>query len=187
MRVHLREADGDLFYEIGQQSQWTVLWELHGDYAATEAMDDNSENLLVDRDPETIEPDRLILQETQPPNAVNDDALLVFILRAANPTQFEILTLKEIWIATGQAFYRLKIRRARFGTSRLAFVTGDRSLIVRRSALVFHRHGSFRAYALSGTTATFRLQARNFFGRGADLADTTQCSNRTFAFGSGSL
>jgi hypothetical protein len=187
MRIHLREADGDLFYEIGQQSQWAVRGELYADYAATEAMEDNSENLRVDLDPATVEPDRLTLQETQSADAVNDDALLVFILRASNPTQFEILTLKEIRIATGEAFYRLKVRRARFGTSRLAFLAGDRAWIVRRAALVFHRHGSFRTYALSGTTTTFRLQARNLFGREADLADTTQCPNRTFAFGSGGL
>jgi hypothetical protein len=187
MRVHLRQADGDLFYEIGQQSQWAVQGELHADYAASEAVEDNSENLRIDLDPQTVEPDRLSLQETQSANAVNDDAFRVFVLRASNPTQFEILTLKEIRIATGEALYRLKVRRARFGTSRLAFLAGDRAWIVRRAALVFHRHGSFRAYALSGTTTTFRLQARNLFGREADLADTTQCPNRSFAFGSGGL
>ncbi len=187
MRVHLREADGDLFYEVGQQSQWAVRGELHADYAASEAVEDNSENLRIDLDPLTVEPDRLSLQETQSADAVNDDAFLVFVLRASNPTQFEILTLKEIRIATGESFYRLKVRRARFGTSRLAFLAGDRAWLVRRAALVFHRHASFRAYALSSTTTTFRLQARNLFGREADLADTTQCPNRTFAFGSGGL
>jgi hypothetical protein len=112
---------------------------------------------------------------------VNDNALLVFVLRVANPTQFEFLTLKEFRIASREDFYRLKVRRARSGTSRLAFIEGDRAWIIRRAALVLHQHAS------SGTTATFRLQARNRFGREADLADTTQCPNRTFAFGSGGL
>jgi hypothetical protein len=31
VRVHLREADGDLLYEIGQQSQWAVRGEVHAD------------------------------------------------------------------------------------------------------------------------------------------------------------
>jgi hypothetical protein len=83
--------------------------------------------LRIDLDPATVEPDRLALQATQSADAVNDNAMLVFVVRASNPTQFEILTLKEIRIASGGDFYRLKVRRARFGTSRLAFIAGDRA------------------------------------------------------------
>jgi hypothetical protein len=187
LRVHLRQADGDLFYEIGQQSQWAVRGELHAAYSSSVAVEDDTEALRIDLDSSTVEPDRLALQATQSADAVNDNAMLVFILRASNPTQFEILTLKEIRIASGEDFYRLKVRRARFGTSRLAFIAGDRAWIIRRAALVLHQHASFPAYASSGTTATFRLQARNLFGREADLADVVQCPNRTFAFGSGGL
>jgi hypothetical protein len=70
------------------------------------------------------------------------------------------------------------------GTAKQGFgQRGTRS----QSALVLHQHASFPAYASSGTTATFRLQSRNLFGREADLADTVQCPNRTFAFDFGGL
>jgi len=52
--------------------------------------------------------------------------MLIVVLRAADPAQFEILTWKEIRIASGESFYRVEVKRSRFGTSRLALLTGDR-------------------------------------------------------------
>lgn len=165
-----------MFYERGRQTRRAVRGELHADYDDTEAL-----RIDIDTDA-TVQVDLLGIQATQSADAIADDAMLLFVVRASNSAQFEVMTLKEIRIADGEAFYRLKVRRARFGTARLSFAAGDRVWVIRRAALRFYEHQSFPAFASSGTTATFRLQARNLFGLEADVSDVLQCPDRTFAF-----
>lgn len=187
MRVHLREADGTLFQELGRQSNWAVKSTLQANYSSTEAIDDDTENLRLTLDPLTIAPDLLSIQETQSADMVNDDTMLLVVIRAAAPAESEVMTLKAIRIVGSDTFYRLKVRRARFGSSRLSFVTGDRAWIIRRASLVVYRHTAFPGYAEDETTITLRLQPRNLYGREADLADTAACPNRSFAFGTGGI
>jgi len=187
MRVHLRQADGALFQELGRQSNWAVKSTLQANYASSVALDDDTETLRLTIDPLTIAPDLLSIQETQSADMINDDTMLLVVIRAAAPAESEVMTLKAIRIVGGESFYRLKVRRARFGSSRLSFVTSDRAWIIRRASLVEYRHTAFPGYAAASTTITLRLQPRNLHGREADLADTVACPNRSFAFGTGGI
>lgn len=187
MRVHMQQDDPSLFYDLGGQEAWAVTGTLAQAYAdtlpafGTEPQDDNSETLRVTLDPLTAPADLAKIGETQTADAINDGNLLVWIFRASNPKQFEICTLREIRIVGAETFYRLKVRRSRFGTLRRSFSTGDRAFILHRANLVTYSHSRFATYALNGTTATFRLAAYNAWNA-ADLADPTLCPDRTYQF-----
>lgn len=181
VRIHLRQADGTLFYELGRQASWHVAGDLQQAYPNTNPVDDASEDLRVTLDALTVPSDLERIQATQTADAINDNALLLWVFNASGA--FEIITVKEMRMAVGETFYRFKVRRARFGTARLSFSTADKVFIGYRSDLVFYSHSSFRGYADAATVATFRLQPRNIW-REAELSDTTACPDRTHTFGS---
>ncbi|MFM7102638.1 MAG: hypothetical protein ACKO3N_15880, partial [Verrucomicrobiota bacterium] len=118
----------------------------------------------------------------QSADAVDDHNLLAFVLRDDCYPGIEILTVKEVRVAAGESFYRLKVRRARFGTPRRSFGQGNRVWIIHRASLVFLSHSAFESYAANGTTAFFRLQPRNLYGLEADLADPAACPDRWYTF-----
>lgn len=180
-RVHLRQADGSLFYELGRQASWPVTGALQQAYPNTNPVDDASEDLRVTLDALTVPSDLERIQATQTADAINDDSLVMWIFNASG--SFEILTVKEMRIATGETFYRFKVRRARFGTARLSFSTSDKVFVGYRSDLVYFSHSSFRGFSNSATVGTFRLQPRNIWTE-ADLSDTAACPDRTHTFGS---
>lgn len=181
LRVHLRQADGSLFYELGRQASWPVAGALQQTYPNTNPVDDASEDLRVTLDANTVTSDLERIQATQTADAINDNSLLMWIFNASG--SFEILTVKEMRIATGETFYRFKVRRARFGTARLSFSTSDKVFVGYRGDLVFYSHSSFRGYADAATVATFRLQPRNIWTE-SDLSDAAACPDITHTFGS---
>jgi hypothetical protein len=181
MRVHLRQADGTLFYELGRQASWEITGTLQQNYPDTNATDDATEDLRVTLNADTVAADLERIQATQTADAINDNSLLMWIFNGSG--SFEILTVKEMRMAVGESFYRFKVRRNRFGTSKLSFTTGHTVFIGYRSDLVFYNHSSFRGYADAATVGTFRLQPRNIWTE-AELADTVACPDRTHTFGS---
>jgi hypothetical protein len=187
LRVFLQQDDPSLFYDLGTQEAWAVTGTLAQSYSntlpalGTEPQDDNSETLRVTLDPLTAPADLAVIGETQTADAINDGNLLVWIFNAGNPKQFEVCTLREIRVAGAESFYRLKVRRSRFGTSRRSFSTGDRVFILPRANLATYGHSRFATYALNSTTATFRFASFNAWGS-ADLADPVLCPNRTYQF-----
>lgn len=187
LRLWLKEDDSALFYALGAQESWAVTGTLAQAYADTlpafgvEPQDDTTETLRVTLDPLTAPADLAKIGETQTADAINDGALLVWIFRASNPKQFEVCTLREIRVVGAETFYRLKVRRARFGSARHSFSAGDRVFILHRASLAPYSHSRFASYAQAGTTATFRLQAYNAW-READLSDAAACPDRSYQF-----
>jgi hypothetical protein len=140
---------------------------------------DDTETLQVNMDDWTLQADLDNISATQTEDAINDSALLVCLFSAADPTQFEICSLAGIRLDSG--VYKLKVRRAKFGTQQTAFVTADLAWIIYRSDLVTYTHERFAAAAQAGTAAVFRLQAFTANSE-ADLTDSDQCPDIAFNF-----
>lgn len=143
--------------------------------------DDTTEALRVTLDAGTDAGDLAKMLQTQTEDAIADNAVAVFVFDAGNAKTFEVLTLRAMRIASGETFYRVKARRARFGTSRRSAATGDRVFIAYRSDLVELFSQQFAANLQNLSTSTFRLQAVNADSV-ADLADATLCPNITYTF-----
>jgi hypothetical protein len=141
--------------------------------------DDETENLQVNVADFTLQADLDKISDTQSDDAINDNALLVWIFKAADPTQFEIATLRAIRLDSG--VYKLKVRRQRFSTVATAFTAGDLVFIGYRADLVTYQHSKFGDYAENGTAATFRLQAFTAY-EDADLTATDLCPDIAFNF-----
>ena len=119
--------------------------------------------------------------QTQTEDAINDNALLAIIINDSDDKDFEIFTVREMRLGTGESFYRLKVRRQRFGTKKRAAVAGDTVWIAYRSDLVPMYHDSFLGYLTDLATATFRCQSVNAESV-ADLTDTTVCPDTSYTF-----
>jgi hypothetical protein len=119
--------------------------------------------------------------DTQTEDAINDNAVYVVILKASDRKVFEVSTLRAMRVISGDSFYRLKVRRARYGTATRTADVGDKVWIGYRSDLVSMTHESFVGYLEALSTATFRLQSANAESV-ADLSDTTLCPNISYTF-----
>lgn len=186
IRVWFQEADASLFTNLGNQTGFAIKATLQATYSSTPGTgnppDDNSEDFRLTVDPATVPSDLDLLSETQSADAINDARVLVWVFKASG--EFEVMTMKAARVATGETFWRLKVRRARFGTARLSFASGDVAFVVRRDAVVPYTHQQFGAYSMTGAPALFRLQARNPW-RQAELSDAAACPDRSFTFGDG--
>jgi hypothetical protein len=141
--------------------------------------DDESENLQINLDEFTVQGDIDRIAATQSADATNDNAVLVWLFRAADPTQFEIATLRAVRLDGG--VYKLKLRRGQYGTTPLTFAANDTAWIVTRSDLVGYTHAYFADYAVNGTSADFRLQAFTA-EEDADLTDADLCPDLQYTF-----
>jgi hypothetical protein len=147
----------------------------------TTGNEDNTENLRVTLDAGTVAADLSKMLDTQTEDAINDNAVYVVILKASDRKVFEVSTLRAMRVISGDSFYRLKVRRARYGTATRTADVGDKVWIGYRSDLVSMTHESFVGYLEALSTATFRLQSANAESV-ADLSDTTLCPNISYTF-----
>lgn len=147
----------------------------------TTGNEDNTENLRVTLDAGTVAADLSKMLSTQTEDAINDNAVYVVILKASDRKVFEISTLRAMRVISGDSFYRLKVRRARYGTAVRTADVGDKVWIGYRSDLVSMTHESFVGYLEALSTATFRLQSANAESV-ADISDTTLCPNISYTF-----
>lgn len=143
--------------------------------------DDVTETLRVTLNGSTVAADLTKMMRTQTEDAISDNAVLVWIFDQGNPKNFEILTLRSMRIQGGDSFYRLKARRARFGTTKRSAVTGDRVFIGYRTDLVPMWAEQFTAALANLSAATFRLQAGNAEWV-SDLSNLTLCPNISYTF-----
>jgi hypothetical protein len=143
--------------------------------------DDLNESFKFGPETGTNSSDRAKMFQTQTEDAINDNALLAIVFDDADPKTFEIFTVRQIRQLTGETFWRLKVRRARFGTPKRAANGGDQAWIVYRSDLVALYHDAFIGYLTDLATATFRLQSINAESV-ADLSDTTVCPDISYTF-----
>jgi hypothetical protein len=125
--------------------------------------------------------DRSKMLQTQTEDAINDNALLAIVFDDANRKTFEVMAVREMRLGVGESFYRLKVRRARYGTTKRAALGGDPVWIVYRSDLVALYHQQFLQYINDFSAATFRLQSINVESV-ADLADSAICPDITYTF-----
>lgn len=143
--------------------------------------DDLNESFRVTLNAGTHPSDLAKMLQTQTEDAINDSALLAIVFNASNLKQFEAFTVREMRLGTGESFYRLKVRRARFGTAKRAAASADPVWIVYRNDLVALYHDQFLSYLNDLSTATFRLQSVNAESV-ADLTDSTVCPDVSYTF-----
>lgn len=143
--------------------------------------DDVTEVLRVTMHGSTNAADLAKMLATQTEDAIADGAVCVVVFDAGNPKNFEVMTLRAMRIVGGDSFYRLKVRRAQYGTARRNAVTNDRAFIVYRADLVSLSSDQFVGNLANLSTATFRLQAANAESV-ADLSDATLCPNISYTF-----
>ncbi|MFO1461893.1 MAG: phage tail protein [Verrucomicrobiota bacterium] len=178
--VWLRKVDSTDFYPLAGVPNFAV----GGLVAATCApYVDGSGNPVVDDDTKAIRvamaagtpaPELDRVDDVQTDDAIEDDAFLLFVLRASTPTQFEILTVKSATLVSGRTF-DLVVRRARFGTQQggngsYTWAVGDRAWLIYRRLLAPFNSTQFEALATAGDTATFRLVPSTAY-QVADVAD----------------
>ncbi|MBN8247015.1 MAG: chitobiase/beta-hexosaminidase C-terminal domain-containing protein, partial [Verrucomicrobia bacterium] len=184
VKVWFQEADAALFTDLGTQRGFAVHGTLQANYSSTPGTgnppDDNSEDLRLTVHASTVASDLALLSQTQSADAISDGRVLVWVFKASG--EFEVMTLKAARVATGETFWRLKVRRARFGTKKLGFSTADAVFVIRRAAVEAYTHRLFGAYSVTGTPATFRLQASNPW-KTAQLSDPAVCPDLAFTFG----
>jgi len=147
----------------------------------TTGNEDNTENLRVTLDVGTVSADLSKMLSTQTEDAINDNAVYVVIFKNSDRKVFEVCTLRAMRIISGESFYRLKVRRARYGTAVRTADVADKVWIGYRSDLVSMTHESFVSYLENLSTATFRLQSANAESV-ADLSNTTLCPNISYTF-----
>lgn len=143
--------------------------------------DDLNESFHFNQATGTNTADRTKMLQTQTEDAINDNALVAIVFNASNLKQFEVMTVREMRLGVGETFYRLKVRRSRFSTTKRAAAAGDPVWIAYRSDIVTLYHDQFLAYLTDLSTATFRLQSANAESV-ADLADTTLCPDISYTF-----
>jgi hypothetical protein len=147
----------------------------------TTGNEDNTENLRVTLDAGTVGADLSKMLDTQTEDAINDNAVYVVIFQDSDRKVFEVCTLRAMRIISGDSFYRLKVRRARYGTETRTAAIGDKVWIGYRTDIAPMTHNSFVAYLEGLSTATFRLQSANSESV-ADLSNTTLCPNISYTF-----
>lgn len=143
--------------------------------------DDVTETMRVTLDGGTVAADLAKMSTTQTEDAIADNAVAVVVFDATNAKTFEVFTLRAIRIASGESFYRLKVRRARFGTSRRAASTSDRVFIVYRSDLVPLYASQFVVNLQNLSTITLRIQSANAASV-ADVSDASICPDISYTF-----
>lgn len=142
--------------------------------------DDVTEDFRVTLDAASVQDDiARILSATYTEDAINDRKAYVVLFDATDTTVFEVFTLRAAAIVSGT--YRLKVRRAEFGTAKRAGVTGDFVWIGYRDDLVPLQPQQFIGAVAQSKQVTFRLQSYNAVNT-AVLSDTSVCPNISFTF-----
>ncbi len=146
----------------------------------TPNQDDESESLQVDLDADTVLQDITKMTESQTEDMIDNNRILVFLINHTTPTQFEICTVRNFRQIGG--VYKLKVRRAQFGTLEQAFTSpNDRAWIVYKDDLQPIEHTSFHQLMPAGESVILRLQSFTAF-RQADLSNTSICQDISFTF-----
>ncbi|MCS6243784.1 MAG: hypothetical protein H2172_08015 [Opitutus sp.] len=169
-----RSDDATQLQELGTQGTFAVRGTLTQAYAANLGTpDDNSETLRIAIDAETTAGDLERVTTALTEDEVQDDTLLLWIIRADNPNTVEILSVRALRLVSGQWY--AKVRRAQGGTVAASFAAADECWLIRYEDLITYRHSRLPALAAAGATVTLRLQAIGFAGVEAALDDATLC------------
>lgn len=118
---------------------------------------------------------------TQTEDSISDTEIAVVVFKNSDRTVCEVMALRSMRIVGGDAFYRLKVRRQRYGTAFRTAVTGDPCWIIPRANLKALTSEAFPAMLTALSPATFRLQSISAAGE-ADVSDTGYCPNIAYQF-----
>lgn len=143
--------------------------------------DDVTEAFRVTTHASTNAADLAKVLQTQTEDAVSDNALVAIVFNASNRKQFEVFAVRAIRMASGETFYRIKVRRSRYNTTRRAAASGDPVFLVYRNDLVAMRAQGITDALTAQSTAVFRLQSATAYSS-ADVADTTLCPDISYTF-----
>jgi hypothetical protein len=169
-----RSDDASQLQELGTQGTFAVRGTLTQAYAASiGAPDDNSETLRIAIDADTTTGDLERVTNALTEDEVQDDTLLLWIIRADNPNTVEILSVRALRLISGQWY--AKVRRARGGTVAASFAAADECWLIRYEDLITYRHSRLPALAAAGATVKLRLQAIGFGGTEAALDNAELC------------
>ena len=180
LHVWMRQADPSAFYEVTSLVRFAAsgtVTQSFGPYLDTSGNgidDDDSRGVVLQIDELTPLEDVEQVLAVPTADAINDDSLLLFLLRAGPDAPLEICTVKSI-AALGANHYRLTVRRAGFGTTQGGDGTspwnpGDLAWVLLRSELTTFGHTQIPAWVTSGTPITFRLVPDSDWAPG-DIAD----------------
>ncbi|MFO1461271.1 MAG: phage tail protein [Verrucomicrobiota bacterium] len=178
--VWLRKADSTDFLALASVPNFAIAGTVSATFAP---FVDGSGFPVVDKDTVPVRvaiasgtpaPELDRVDDVQTEDAIEEDAFLLFLVRASDPTQFEVLTVKGATLVSGRTF-DLVVRRARFGTQQggdgvYSWASGDRAWLISRALLAPFRAQQFETLATAGDSATFRLVPATAY-QAADLAD----------------
>lgn len=168
--VHFRQNDESIYQELGIQGGFAVQALLTAAYPATTG-DDNTGLLRLAFVEPTLDTDLDRVTTAQSDDEVADLNVCLFVVRANNPREFEIMSVRQLSSSGG--VWSATVRRGMGGTDPLDFAAGDSAWLINRDEIVAYRHSAF------GDTAElpgfFRLQSYSIFG----VADIALCPDFT--------
>lgn len=173
--VWFRDGSSD-FQFLGQQRRWAVPVQLAADYDDTEAVDDETGNLKIKQYTTDVPFGFDRLQTSMTEDEIADDHMLLVIVSATDPTQYEFLSVKTINSPVSSE-YPVHVLRARQGSIAQSFLEDDPAYLILRSDLVSYNHQSLATMALepllADRQAFLKLQPYSFRNRLA-LASATE-------------
>ena len=185
MDVWFRQADGSAFYQVATVRNFGCAGALAADFAVYTDTDgvliaeDATKHVDVTLDALTPIGDIEAVLQAQTLDAANDNALLLWIVDAADSSKQEICVVLSI-SALGGGTYRAVVRRSQFGTKQGAdgattWGTGAFACFIPRVAVNFWTHAQIETLAESAATIHFRLVPSTPYQTGDinDLYDPT--------------
>ena len=178
--VWMRQADGSAFYQLATLSQFATggavaaTFGIYTDGSGNPVADNDAASIGITVDVNTPQADIDHISAVPSADAINDDALLLVVVRTSTPSQIEIMTVKSL-TAVGSGRYNAVVRRAGFGTVQGGdgssnWTTSDKGWFIFRSELLLFSHEQIPALANAGTAITFRLVPESPWYQ-ADVAD----------------
>jgi len=100
---------------------------------------------------------------------VADNKLLCVVFKANDPSQFEVMSVRRIYLNDGT--YRLRVKRGCDGRQPMYLHAGDIAWVLWRKSLAVYKHPLFAAYQRTGATVNVKAQSINQFGM-SELSET---------------
>lgn len=180
--VDIRGLGGTGYNKDGVAIHWVSVWEF--EYASTgpdesqtadtggvvtkNPYEDWSEGIRITPEESIPAEDWSKIEGTLTTDDVNDNRLLCVVFKASDPTEFEVMSVRLIYLNNG--VYRLRAKRGVDGRPPMQLVQGDRAWLLWRKQLVAYAHETFPQLE-DGGTIKVKLQAVTPFGQ-SNLSDT---------------
>lgn len=174
-----RQADATDFYPLAAIPNFAIAGTVNATFAPYEDSgepvdEDDALAVRVAISAGAPGPDLDRVDDVQTDDAIEDAAFLLFLVKASDPAQYEILTIKSATLVSGRTF-DLVVRRSCYGTLQggdgsYSFVAGDRAWLIYRRLLAPIGGDHFAALATTGGTAHFRIAPATAY-QTADVAD----------------